>query len=129
MEYGEKMLKSCEIQLDRADKQLKQKESEPKREWFQSRNERLQEKDKLRLDSYNGKKKKLSKEEREKMPKAKTVTNTLFLILKGNIKYLSVFSLSRQMIESSLKCKKSHNIKHVNLKVNDHVIHLHFKQI
>ncbi len=52
---------------------MKQKDPDPKREWFQNRNERLQEQDKLRLDSYNGKKKKLSKEEREQIPKIKTV--------------------------------------------------------
>lgn len=61
MEYGEKMLKSCETQLDKAEKQLKQKDSNPKREWFQTRNERLQEQEKLRLDSYNRKKKEIIK--------------------------------------------------------------------
>lgn len=72
MEYGEKILNSCESQIDKVEKKLKTKETNPKREWFQSRQERLQEQDKLRLDTYNGKKKKLSKEEREKLPKAKT---------------------------------------------------------
>lgn len=47
--------------------------STPKREWFQSRHERIQEKEQLRLDTYNGKKKKkLSKEEQEEIEKKKS---------------------------------------------------------
>jgi len=75
MEYGEKMLENCQNQLDKAEKQLKTPTtmSTPKREWFQSRHERIQEKDQLRLDTYNGKKKKkLSKEEQEEIEKKKS---------------------------------------------------------
>ncbi|UJR09178.1 hypothetical protein I4U23_013426 [Adineta vaga] len=74
IEYGEKMIKSCETKIDRAEQQLKQGKSttsDQTREWFQSRKERMVEQDKLRLDSYNGKKKKLSKEEREQIQKTK----------------------------------------------------------
>ena len=74
--YDEFLIRSNHFplsQIDRAEKQLKQKELDPKREWFQSHKERLEEQDKLRLDSYNGKKKKVSKEEREQFQKTKNV--------------------------------------------------------
>lgn len=58
-------------------KESKTMDANPKREWFQSRQERLQEQDKLRLDSYNGKKKKLSKEEREEVQKNKSIPKTV----------------------------------------------------
>ncbi|CAF1229774.1 unnamed protein product [Rotaria sordida] len=79
MEYGEKMIQSCETQLDKAEKHLKQNktnDTNPKREWFQTRNERLQEQEKLRLDPYNSTKKKLSKEEREQIQKNKSIPKT-----------------------------------------------------
>ncbi|CAF1034035.1 unnamed protein product [Adineta ricciae] len=79
MEYGEKMINSCETQINKAEQQLKQGKTAgttPAREWFQSRKERKNEQDKLRLGSYNGKKKKLSKEEREKIEKTKANPKT-----------------------------------------------------
>ena len=68
------------FQINKAEQQLKQGKtagSTPAREWFQSRKERKNEQDKLRLDSYNGKKKKLSKEEREKIEKTKANPKTV----------------------------------------------------
>jgi hypothetical protein len=74
---------------------LKQKEPNANREWFQTRNERIQEQDKLRLDSYNGKKKKVPKEEREQFQKIKTVNP--FLLFPPI--YMSQFRLFRLMTE------------------------------
>ncbi|CAF5122768.1 unnamed protein product, partial [Rotaria magnacalcarata] len=79
MEYGDKMLQTCEAQIDKAEKRLKDSKtdaSNPKREWFQNRNERIAEQDKLRLDPHSNKKKKVSKEEREQIQKMKSTPKT-----------------------------------------------------
>ncbi|CAF4571662.1 unnamed protein product [Rotaria sp. Silwood1] len=113
MEYGEKMLQSCETQLDKAEKRLKQNktnDTNPKREWFQTRNERLQEQEKLRLDSYNGKKKKLSKEEREQIQKNKSIPKTADDRVKFEMEKVAKFQ-TRQTENTSKRSRESSSFK------------------
>ncbi|CAF0910034.1 unnamed protein product [Didymodactylos carnosus] len=81
MEYGEKMLNSCEKQLDKAQSKLSSEkkqngEGQPvnDREWFQNRADRQKEKETLRLGNHS--KKKLSKQEREQMKKKTSSSKT-----------------------------------------------------
>ncbi|CAF3839226.1 unnamed protein product [Adineta steineri] len=105
MEYGDKMLKSCETQIDRAERQLKQAKASitaPEREWFQTRNERMKEQEKLRLDTHSNKKKKFSKEEREEIQKTKSTPKTADDRVKFEMQKVSQFQ-SRHPTEMKTK--------------------------
>lgn len=82
------------------------------REWFQSKSDRMKEQDQLRLDSYNGKKK-LSKEQREEIQKAKSTPRTVGQMTLDDRSH----RFSRPMIEWNSKCKKWRSFKHVKHKV------------
>ena len=64
------------------------------REWFQTKSDRMKEQDQLRLDSYNGKKK-LSKEQREEIQKAKLTPRTVGHLTTND----QAHRFSRPMIE------------------------------
>ncbi|CAF4866314.1 unnamed protein product, partial [Rotaria socialis] len=105
MEYGEKMLQTCETQIDKAEKRLKDSKtdtSNAKREWFQNRNERIAEQDKLRLDPHSNKKKKVSKEEREQIQKMKSTPKTADDRVKFEMQKVARFQ-TRQTNGSSSK--------------------------
>ncbi|CAF1018963.1 unnamed protein product [Rotaria magnacalcarata] len=105
MEYGDKMLQTCEAQIDKAEKRLKDSKtdaSNPKREWFQNRNERIAEQDKLRLDPHSNKKKKVSKEEREQIQKMKSTPKTADDRVKFEMQKVARFQ-TRQTNGSSSK--------------------------
>ncbi|CAF2696154.1 unnamed protein product [Rotaria sp. Silwood2] len=109
MEYGEKMLQSCETQLNKAQQHLKQNktnETNSKREWFQTRNERLQEQEKLRLDPYSGKKKKLSKDEREQIQKTKSIPKSADDRVKFEMQKVAKFQ-TRQTKNTSKRSRDS----------------------
>ncbi|XP_014662078.1 PREDICTED: probable ATP-dependent RNA helicase DDX27 [Priapulus caudatus] len=92
METEEKEIKGTEAQVHKAEKLINQKQEvgRPKRTWFQTHRERMEEQERVRLGEYNkmtAKKKKLSKEELANMRKKLTPEERVELQLRKTMEY------------------------------------------